>query len=317
MVGGYLFLLVVKEPESFVNDEIFGIITGDFSKGESTALMENIIDVKHLSYRYQDTDGRPALDDISFTVRAGEWLALVGHNGSGKSTLARAVDGLLPFSEGTVVVGGIQLTPETVWKVREKIGMIFQNPDNQFVGATVEDDVAFGLENRQISRAEMVPRVKAALDEVGMQAFAQREPGALSGGQKQRVALAGIVAIAPDILILDEATSMLDPQGRRDMLALVQRLREEKHLTVISITHDIDEAASADRILVIDDGKLVEEAKPAEIFAQGERLVHLGLDVPFTAKLKQALQDRGITVPTGYQTTTEMEEWLWQSLSNT
>jgi len=195
--------------------------------------------------------------------------------------------------------------------------MIFQNPDNQFVGATVEDDVAFGLENRQISRAEMVPRVKAALDEVGMQTFAQREPGALSGGQKQRVALAGIVAIAPDILILDEATSMLDPQGRRDMLALVQRLREEKHLTVISITHDIDEAASADRILVIDDGKLVEEAQPAEIFAQGERLVHLGLDVPFTAKLKQALQDRGITVPAGYQTTTEMEEWLWQSLSNT
>jgi len=278
--------------------------------------MANIIEVKHLSYKYGE-EQRPALKDVSFDVHAGEWLAIVGHNGSGKSTLAKSLDGLLPFTEGTVTVDGVKLTPETVWDVRSKIGMIFQNPDNQFVGATVEDDVAFGLENRQVPRTTMLPRVKAALAEVGMADFAQREPSSLSGGQKQRVALAGIVAIAPEILILDEATSMLDPQGRSDMLALVRQLRERQHLTVISITHDIDEAAGADRILVIDDGQLIEEAQPAAIFARGAGLVEMGLNLPFTAKLKQALQQRGIAPPAGYQTTAEMEEWLWQSLSNT
>jgi len=278
--------------------------------------MANIIEVKHLSYKYGE-EQRPALKDVSFDVHAGEWLAIVGHNGSGKSTLAKSLDGLLPFTEGTITVDGVKLTPETVWDVRSKIGMIFQNPDNQFVGATVEDDVAFGLENRQVPRTTMLPRVKAALAEVGMADFAQREPSSLSGGQKQRVALAGIVAIAPEILILDEATSMLDPQGRSDMLALVRQLRERQHLTVISITHDIDEAAGADRILVIDDGQLIEEAQPAAIFARGAGLVEMGLNLPFTAKLKQALQQRGIAPPAGYQTTAEMEEWLWQSLSNT
>lgn len=279
--------------------------------------MANIIEVKHLTYRYQENDQRPALDDVSFDVHAGEWLAIVGHNGSGKSTLAKSLDGLLPFTTGEVTVAGIKLTPATVWQVREKIGMIFQNPDNQFVGATVADDVAFGLENRQIPRDEMLPRVQAAIEQVGMAEFAHREPSSLSGGQKQRVALAGIIAIAPDVLILDEATSMLDPQGRRDMLDLVRQLRAEKQLTVISITHDIDEAAGADRVLVIDDGRLVDEADPATIFAQGERLIELGLDLPFTAKLKAALRRRGIEPPVTYQTAAEMEEWLWQSLSNT
>lgn len=279
-------------------------------------MTENIISVDHLTYQY-DENQAPALTDVSFTVQAGEWLAIVGHNGSGKSTLAKSLDGLLPFTQGSVTVGGITLTPETVWQVREQIGMIFQNPDNQFVGATVEDDVAFGLENRQISRDEMVPRVQAALAQVGMTSFAQREPSSLSGGQKQRVALAGIVAIAPKILILDEATSMLDPQGRIEMLAIVRQLRQQQNLTVISITHDIDEAASADRVLVIDDGRLVNEAVPSQIFERGTQLVEMGLDLPFTEKLKAALRQRGITPPTTYQTAAEMEEWLWQSLSNT
>ncbi|WP_061776037.1 energy-coupling factor ABC transporter ATP-binding protein [Levilactobacillus senmaizukei] len=278
--------------------------------------MDNIIEVKQLTYRYSDQE-RPALSDINFTVQPGEWLAIVGHNGSGKSTLAKCLDGLLPFSEGTVTVGGTTLTEETVWTVREQIGMIFQNPDNQFVGATVEDDVAFGLENRQVPRDEMIPRVQAALDEVGMADFAQRQPSSLSGGQKQRVALAGIVAITPDILILDEATSMLDPLGRTAMLKLVRQLRHDQDLTVISITHDINEAAGADRILVIDDGKLVEEASPQEIFSKGDQLIALGLDIPFVAKLKAALKTRGIVPPADYQTTTEMEDWLWRSLSNT
>lgn len=279
-------------------------------------MTENIISVDHLTYQY-DENQASALTDVSFTVHAGEWLAIVGHNGSGKSTLAKSLDGLLPFTQGSVTVGGITLTPETVWQVREQIGMIFQNPDNQFVGATVEDDVAFGLENRQISRDEMVPRVQAALAQVGMTSFAQREPSSLSGGQKQRVALAGIVAIAPKILILDEATSMLDPQGRIEMLAIVRQLRQQQNLTVISITHDIDEAASADRVLVIDDGRLVDEAVPSQIFERGTQLVEMGLDLPFTEKLKAALRQRGITPPTTYQTAAEMEEWLWQSLSNT
>ncbi|ARN97252.1 energy-coupling factor ABC transporter ATP-binding protein [Levilactobacillus brevis] len=279
-------------------------------------MTENIISVDHLTYQY-DENQAPALTDVSFTVHAGEWLAIVGHNGSGKSTLAKSLDGLLPFTQGSVTVGGITLTPETVWQVREQIGMIFQNPDNQFVGATVEDDVAFGLENRQISRDEMVPRVQAALAQVGMTSFAQREPSSLSGGQKQRVALAGIVAIAPKILILDEATSMLDPQGRIEMLAIVRQLRQQQNLTVISITHDIDEAASADRVLVIDDGRLVDEAVPSQIFERGTQLVEMGLDLPFTEKLKAALRQREITPPTAYQTAAEMEEWLWQSLSNT
>lgn len=279
-------------------------------------MTENIISVDHLTYQY-DENQAPALTDVSFTVHAGEWLAIVGHNGSGKSTLAKSLDGLLPFTQGSVTVGGITLTPETVWQVREQIGMIFQNPDNQFVGATAEDDVAFGLENRQISRDEMVPRVQAALAQVGMTSFAQREPSSLSGGQKQRVALAGIVAIAPKILILDEATSMLDPQGRIEMLAIVRQLRQQQNLTVISITHDIDEAASADRVLVIDDGRLVDEAVPSQIFERGTQLVEMGLDLPFTEKLKAALRQRGITPPTTYQTAAEMEEWLWQSLSNT
>ncbi|MGO1969764.1 MAG: energy-coupling factor ABC transporter ATP-binding protein [Levilactobacillus brevis] len=279
-------------------------------------MTENIISVDHLTYQY-DENQASALTDVSFTVHAGEWLAIVGHNGSGKSTLAKSLDGLLPFTQGSVTVGGITLTPETVWQVREQIGMIFQNPDNQFVGATVEDDVAFGLENRQISRDEMVPRVQAALAQVGMTSFAQREPSSLSGGQKQRVALAGIVAIAPKILILDEATSMLDPQGRIEMLAIVRQLRQQQNLTVISITHDIDEAASADRVLVIDDGRLVDEAVPSQIFERGPQLVEMGLDLPFTEKLKAALRQRGITPPTTYQTAAEMEEWLWQSLSNT
>jgi len=300
----------------YVISSTFGIITGDFYMGELKTLMENIIEVKHLSYRY-GKEQRPALNDVSFDVHRGEWLAIVGHNGSGKSTLAKSLDGLLPFTEGTVTVDGLELSPETVWQVREKIGMIFQNPDNQFVGATVEDDVAFGLENRQVTREDMIPRVKAAIEEVGMHDFAQREPSSLSGGQKQRVALAGIVAITPSILILDEATSMLDPLGRHDMLELVSKLRRDQKLTVISITHDIDEAANADRILVIDDGQLVQEASPAEIFALGEKLVDLGLDLPFTAKLKAALKKRGIEPPTNYQTMAEMEEWLWQSLSNT
>lgn len=200
-------------------------------------------------------------------------------------------------------------------KLGKKIGLVFQNPDNQFVGATVEDDVAFGLENRHMPREEMVTKVAEALRLVGMSEFAKREPAALSGGQKQRVALAGVVAMRPDILLLDEATSMLDPEGRADILALLQQLRQQYHLTLVSITHDIDEAALADKVMLINDGQLVTNGSPEEILNQGDRLIKLGLDVPYGEKLKRALKSRKINVPEEYMDSSRMVDWLWQKLN--
>lgn len=229
--------------------------------------MKPIIEINQIEFSYQE-DATPALKDVSFSINKGEWIAIVGHNGSGKSTLAKAINGLHLPQKGTVTVGGMELSEESVWDIRRMVGMVFQNPDNQFVGATVEDDVAFGLENQGIERSEMQSRVQDALEKVKMQNFATREPARLSGGQKQRVAIAGVVALRPDIIILDEATSMLDPEGRDDVIATIRKIKEESDLTVISITHDIDEAASANRILVMREGKLYQEGTPEEIFLQ-------------------------------------------------
>ncbi len=196
------------------------------------------------------------------------------------------------------------------------VGMVFQNPDNQFVGSTVEDDVAFGLENQGIPREEMLIRVKDALEKVRMAEFATREPARLSGGQKQRVAIAGVVALRPDIIILDEATSMLDPEGREEVISTIKKIKEESQLTVISITHDIDEAANANRILVMRQGELVREGTPKEIFSAGPELIDLGLDLPFPEKLKRALKERGVDVPSEYMTEERMVDWLWTSVLN-
>ncbi len=272
--------------------------------------MEPIIEINQIEFSYQE-DAAPALKDISFSIEKGEWIAIVGHNGSGKSTLAKTINGLQLPQKGSVTVGGMQLSEESVWDIRRMVGMVFQNPDNQFVGATVEDDVAFGLENQGIERSEMQKRVQDALEKVKMQDFATREPARLSGGQKQRVAIAGVVALRPDIIILDEATSMLDPEGRDDVIATIRKIKEESELTVISITHDIDEAASANRILVMREGELYQEGTPEEIFSAGPELVALGLDLPFPEKLKAALKARGVTVPTNYLDEEGMMEWLW------
>lgn len=269
-----------------------------------------IIKVNNLSFTYAQAD-HPALNDISLTINRGEWTAIIGHNGSGKSTLVRAIDGLLPYKEGSISVSGLTLSEDTVWDVRAKIGLVFQNPDNQFVGATVADDVAFGLENEMIPHGEMVERVDDALARVRMSDYADREPARLSGGQKQRVALAGIIAQRPDIVILDEATSMLDPQGREEVLETIRQLREETDMTVLSITHDIDEAASSNRIIVLDDGKLVEENTPEKIFAYGSKLTQMGLDVPYPEKLKEELEKRGIKMPKDYLTEEGMVNYLW------
>lgn len=278
--------------------------------------METILDVQHLTYTYSEEEIRPALEDVSFSVAQGEWVAIIGPNGSGKSTLAKTLTGLLEPDSGNVTVGNLLLNEENVWKIRSMVGMVFQNPDNQFVGSTVQDDVAFGLENQGIEREEMILRVKDALEKVQMLPFLNREPARLSGGQKQRVAIAGIVALRPNIMILDEATSMLDPRGRMEVLQTVKEIKERENLTVLSITHDLDEAAQANRILRMKEGKLVQEGTPEEIFSLGEDLVDAGLGLPFPERLKSSLARAGVTVPEGYVTEEGMVDWLWTLLSN-
>lgn len=273
---------------------------------------EMIIKAQHLKYQYPQSQ-TPALDDLSLEIPKGKWIAIIGHNGSGKSTFAKALNGLIELDSGTVQIDDLTLTEATVWEIRKKIGMVFQNPDNQFVGATVGDDVAFGLENIGMPRSEMIERVNQAVEQVNMTDYIKREPARLSGGQKQRVALAGIIAQAPEILILDEATSMLDPNGRQEVLKVIQDLKAKTNMTVISITHDIDEAASADEIVILNDGQILNQGTPAEIFKLGSKLIDLGLDVPYTEKLKVMLQQKGIQFPEAYLTPERMVDYLWKS----
>jgi len=278
--------------------------------------MANIIEVNDIAYTYPHAD-QPALENINLTVARGDWVAIIGHNGSGKSTFAKLLNYLLVPDKGTILIDGVSVNAENVWTVRDLVGMVFQNPDNQFVGATVEDDVAFGLENRNIPREEMTERVAHILDRVHMSKFSDREPARLSGGQKQRVAIASVLAVEPKILILDEATAMLDPQGRSEMIALVRELKAAMgdNLTVLSITHDIDEASHADQIVVLSDGRIREVGAPAEIFTNADKLRELGLGVPFAEQLKEKLLARGVEVPKAYMTTEGMANWLWQSIS--
>lgn len=278
--------------------------------------MEPIVELKDLTFRYQPDDEKPALDQVSLTINKGEWVAIIGHNGSGKSTLAKTINGLLLPENGEVRVKGQTLAEENIWAIRRAVGMVFQNPDNQFVGATVEDDIAFGMENQGIPREDMVTRVQEALEQVRMTPFATKEPARLSGGQKQRVAIAGVVALRPDVIILDEATSMLDPEGRFEVIEAVKKIKEKNQLTVISITHDIDEAANANRVLVMKQGRLIKEGTPEEIFSAGPELIELGLDLPFPEKLKLALKAQGLEVPSQYLTEEGMVEWLWTSVLN-
>ena len=276
--------------------------------------MENIIEVKNLKYKYDSESENYTLNDVSFQVKKGEWLSIVGHNGSGKSTTVRLIDGLLEAESGDIIISGDKLTVENVWEKRRQIGMVFQNPDNQFVGATVEDDVAFGLENQGLDYDLMVERVQQALELVGMQDFKEREPARLSGGQKQRVAVAGVVALRPDIIILDEATSMLDPEGRLDLIQIVKKIKDSNQLTVISITHDLDEIALSDRVLVMKEGQVESTATPRELFSR-EDLEELGLDQPFVNQVKAALRQSGFPLPDSYLTEKELQDQLWALLS--
>ena len=275
--------------------------------------MKSIIDVKNLSFRYKESQEYYDVKDITFHVKRGEWLSIVGHNGSGKSTTVRLIDGLLEAESGEIVIDGQRLTEENVWNIRRQIGMVFQNPDNQFVGATVEDDVAFGLENQGLSRQKMKKRVEEALALVGMLDFKKREPARLSGGQKQRVAIAGVVALRPAILILDEATSMLDPEGRRELIETVKGIRKDYDMTVISITHDLEEVAMSDRVLVMKKGEIESTSSPRELFSRND-LDQIGLDDPFANQLKHSLSQNGYDLPENYLTESELEDKLWELL---
>ncbi len=270
-----------------------------------------VITIEDVSFRYNGQEAY-ALKDVSFSVDDGEWLAVVGHNGSGKSTLAKILNGLQFPEKGTVKVQNLLLSEEAIWDIRRMVGMVFQNPDNQFVGTTVQDDVAFGLENNGVQHDEMVSRVREALERVHMAEFLNQEPHHLSGGQKQRVAIAGVIALRPKVIILDEATSMLDPLGREEVLETVRELKEEQGLTVISITHDLEEAAKADRIIVMNKGQVYKEGKPEEIFELKEELITLGLDIPFPVKMSHLLRNAGLDLPKMYLTDEELVNDLWK-----
>ena len=273
-----------------------------------------LIQIQDLTYEYDVFK----LGPLNLELDKDQWVSIIGRNGSGKSTLARLIDGLIEAQSGTITVNGLEVNEQNVWQIRSQIGVVFQNPDNQFVGANAEDDVAFGLENRQISHEEMVKRVNESLEAVGMAEFAKHEPSKLSGGQKQRVAIAGILAIRPQIIILDEATSMLDPEGRRDLIQLIRHLKDQFHFTVIAITHDIDETVFSDQVIVLDQGKIRMQGCPAEVYHNRDQLMDLGLDLPFVEKLKLKLQENGLAGLTEDETLDEKEmvAKLWQLNSN-
>ena len=280
--------------------------------------MAEILSLNAVSFSYtpDEPEKRKAVDTVSFSIQRGEWIAIVGHNGSGKSTMAKLMNGLLVPTEGDIRFNQEVLTEHNLWDVRSQMGMVFQNPDNQFVGATVQDDVAFALENNGVPFEEMVGRVQEALQQVRMDGFLDHEPHHLSGGQKQRVAIAGALALRPKLLILDESTSMLDPQGRQEVLQTVMQLREETGLTVISITHDLEEAMLADRVLFMNGGKKHAEGTPEQIFALGDELTALGLDLPFAYKLSRLLQENGVALQGQHLTEEELVNDIWTSNFN-
>ncbi len=265
-----------------------------------------LLDVKNLSFSY---DGeKDVLRDINFSIQEGDYVSIIGHNGSGKSTLAKLLIGLLKAQKGEIKIGDMLLNEENVYDVREHIAIVFQNPDNQFIGSTVRDDIAFGLENRCVPSDEMDAIIEEAATKVGMEDFLDHEPSKLSGGQKQRVAIAGVLAMKPDILILDEATSMLDPQGRQEVNDLVHDLRKEKAVTILSITHDIEEVVNSDQVLVLNEGRLRLKGRPEEVLTKVNRMKRFSLDVPFSLKLHEALAKKGIRLEEKFQLESMVEE---------
>ncbi|WP_271002756.1 energy-coupling factor ABC transporter ATP-binding protein [Listeria seeligeri] len=278
-------------------------------------MAESFVRLEHVFYKYEDTE-KFAVKDVSISAKKGEWVALVGHNGSGKSTIAKLLNGLLFPEDGLIKIGHFVLSEKNIWEIRRQVGMVFQNPDNQFVGATVQDDVAFGLENHGVPHDVMVERVESALNEVGMQSYALHEPARLSGGQKQRVAIAGVLALQPDVIILDEATSMLDPRGRAEVMETIRIMREQEDITVISITHDLDEVLFADRVIVMNEGEIHSEGTPKEIFEQADAMRKIGLGVPFIIELQEKLAAGGFETGSTVLSEGALLNQLWKLNSN-
>ena len=272
----------------------------------------NKIELKNISFSYS-RDETEVVKHVSFKVREGSYVSVIGHNGSGKSTLARLIIGLLAPNDGEIYIDEELLTNKSVRKLRKKIGLVFQNPDNQFIGATVEDDIAFGLENRRIPRNEMQEIIKNYAKRVGMDDFLTKEPSRLSGGQKQRVAIAGALSLNPEILILDEATSMLDPKGKSDIRGLINEMKKANpNLTILSINHDVEEAFDSDEVLVLNKGELAFKGKPEDVFSNRKILESLNLDMPFIMDLKDKLKNEDINID-NCENIDDIAEVLWPS----
>lgn len=271
--------------------------------------MSAMIEIEDLSFEYEEN--AKTIDHISFSVEKGSYTAILGHNGSGKSTIAKLIIGLLAAQSGTIKVGGITLSMETLDDVRRLVGIVFQNPDNQFIGSTVRDDIAFGLENICVPHDQMEGIIQEYAGKVNMLDFLDHEPTKLSGGQKQRVAIAGILAMHPSVIILDEATSMLDPRGRKEINELVRELNRDEGMTILSITHDIEEAAKCDQVVLLNDGHIVDAGAPQNVLTNTERLEELQLDVPFAYKVSSALAKKGYPV-TKTISQKELVKQLWQ-----
>lgn len=275
--------------------------------------MSHSIEVKNLIFSYRKQQ-KETIADVSFAVDKGRYLSIVGHNGSGKSTLAKLLIGLLSPKSGEIIVDSLPLNKQNLKAIRKKVALVFQNPDNQFIGATVEDDIAFGLENRQIPHEAMQEIIDKYADAVGMSEYKDKEPSHLSGGQKQRVAIAGALALNPDILILDEATSMLDPRGKREIRELIEKMRENnRDLTIISITHDIEEAYQSDEIIILSEGKIVMQGTPKEVFSDEDKIRQYNLEYPFILKLVNGLKEAGFKMGDDYHSLDQVVEDICQS----
>lgn len=274
---------------------------------------EVLFDICHVSHTFETEEGKTfdALKDVTAQIKKGEFTAIIGTNGSGKSTLARHLNALLLPTEGELIVEGMRTSDAgRVWDIRQKVGMVFQNPDNQLVAAVVEEDVAFGPENLGVPPEEIRERVDLALEKVGMTSYRKQAPSMLSGGQKQRVAIAGVLAMKPDCIVLDEPTAMLDPKGRKEVMDTIHELNKKEGITIVLITHFMEEAVTADHILVIDKGVLKMEGTPREIFSQADKVTEIGLDVPVPADLARRLRKKGMAVSQKCMTDEELGEAL-------
>ncbi len=269
----------------------------------------SIVSVKGVSFSYEKDV--PVLKNLSLEIEEGKYIAIIGHNGSGKSTLAKLLNGLLLPSEGDVVVEGLSvLQNKNLFEIRKRVGVVFQNPDNQLIASFVDDEVAFGLENIGLKREEMGDRIDFALSAVGMLDFKKSTPSRLSGGQKQRIAIAGVLALMPKVLVLDESTAMLDPRGRKEVLDVVKRLNKEQNITVITITHYMEEAVFADEIVVLDKGEIALKGKPSQVFSQKEKIKELGLELPPATALAEKLKESGVKIEKEILSAEELEEVL-------